>query len=84
MRLQVLAKRNLISHDVIANTGQFIAQRFGGETRICLGNFPVIVAAEALILSACQMGSFGKCPAQIPVAIFTVAVAFAFTIGKPL
>ena len=37
LKQQALSKRNLISHDVIANPSQLIAQRFGCKARICLG-----------------------------------------------
>jgi hypothetical protein len=28
------------------------------------------------------MGRFGKCPAQIPIAVFTVAIPFSFAVGE--
>ncbi len=43
---QFLTKRNLISHDVITDASQFIAQRFSCKARICLGYFSVIVASD--------------------------------------
>ena len=73
-------KRNLISHNVITDPSQFIAQRFGGKTRISLRHFAVIVTSEVLIVSTGQMGSFGEGPAQIAIAIFAVAMALAFAV----
>ena len=51
MSLKFLTERNLISHNVIANSGQFIAQRFSGKARIGLGHFAVIIASEMFIVS---------------------------------
>jgi hypothetical protein len=82
MTEQFLTKRNLISHDVITDTRQFIAERFRCKACICLSNFPVIVPSEPFIVSATQMDSFGECPAQIPITVFTVATAFTFAIGE--
>ena len=79
---QFLTKRNLISHDVITDTSQFIAECFSCKACICLSNFPVIVSSESFVMSTTQMDSFGKCPAQIPITIFTVAAAFTFAIGE--
>jgi hypothetical protein len=59
MRLQFLAKKNLVSHNVIANSRQFIAQRFSGQARISLRHFAVIIASETLIVSTRQMGRLG-------------------------
>jgi hypothetical protein len=73
-------KRNLISHDVITDPSQFIAQRFSGKARISLCHFAVIVTSEVLIVSTGQMGSFGEGPAQIAIAVFTVAMALAFAV----
>ena len=52
LRLKVLAERNLISHDVIANPRQFIAERFSSKASIFLGHFTVVVTSEALIVPA--------------------------------
>jgi len=49
---------------------------------ICLSNFSVIVPSESFVVSATQLGRFGKCPAQIPIAVFTVAIPFSFAIGE--
>ena len=63
LRHKLLTERSLISHDVIANPGQFIAQRFGSQARVCLSHFAIIVSSEVLIVPPGQMGSLGKCPA---------------------
>ncbi len=81
MTEQFLLERNLISHDVITDMSQFIAESFRCKACICLSNFSVIVTSESFVVSATQMGSFGKCPAQIPITVFTIAMAFAFAIG---
>ena len=47
----MLTENSVISDNVITNPSQFIAQRFSGKTRIGLGQFSVIVASEALIIS---------------------------------
>ena len=73
-------KWNLISHDVITDPSQFIAQRFSGQARIGLCQFAVIVTSEVLIISTTQMGGLGEGPAQIAIAIFTVAMALAFAV----
>ena len=82
MTEQFLLERNLISHDVITDASQFIAECFGCKACICLSNFPVIVSSESFVISATQMDSFGECPAQIPITVFTVAAAFTFAIGE--
>ena len=82
MTEQFLTKRNLISHDVITDTSQLIAERFRCKACICLSNFPVIVSSETFVISTTQMDSFGECPAQIPITVFTVAAAFTFAIGE--
>jgi hypothetical protein len=82
MTEQFLTKRNLISHDVITDASQFITERFGCKACICLSIFSVIVCSESFIVSATQMGRFGKCPAQIPIPVFTVAMPFSFAIGQ--
>ena len=82
MTEQFLTERNLISHDVITDTSQFIAECFSCKACICLSNFPVIISSESFVVSATQMDSFGECPAQIPIAVFTVALPFAFAIGQ--
>jgi len=79
---QFLTERNLISHDVITDTSQFIAECFSCKACICLSNFPVIVSSESFVISATQMDSFGECPTQIPITVFTVAAAFTFAIGE--
>ena len=76
-----MAERNLISHDVITNPSQFIAQRFSSQARIDLCQFAVIVASEMIIISTTQMGGLGEGPAQITIAVFTVAMALAFAVG---
>ena len=73
-------ERNLISHDVITNPSQFIAQRLGGQARICLSHFAVIIASKIFIVSTGQMGGLGKSPAQVAIAVFTVAMALAFAV----
>ena len=35
-------------------------------------------------MSTTQLGRFGKCPAQIPITVFTVAIPFTFAIGQSL
>ncbi len=80
MRLQLLTERNLISHNIIANSGQFIAQRFSGKTSIGLGHFAVVIASEMLVVSSGQMGGFGEGPAQVAIAVFTVAMALSFAV----
>ena len=73
-------KWNLISHNVITDPSQFIAQCFSGKTRISLRHFAVIVTSETLIVPTGQMGSFGEGPAQIAIAVFAVAMALAFAV----
>ena len=80
LRQKFLAERNLVSHDVIANSSQFIAQRFGGQARIGLSDFTDILASEMLVVSTRQMRSLGEGPAQIAIAVFTVAMALAFAV----
>ena len=46
------AKGNLISHDIVADAGQFVAQRFGRKACIGLNNLAVIISSELLIMSA--------------------------------
>ena len=82
MTEQFLTERNLISHDVITDTSQFIAERFRCKTCICLSNFSVIVSSESFVVSTTQMDSFGECPAQIPITVFTVAMPFTFAIRQ--
>jgi hypothetical protein len=77
-------ERNLISHDVIANPSQFIAQRLGGKTRICLSHFSVIIASELFMVSSGQVGGLGEGPAQIAIAVFKVAMALDFAVREPL
>ena len=77
---QFLTERNLISHDVITDASQFIAECFRCKACICLSNFPIIISSESFVVSATQMDSFGECPAQIPITVFAVAAAFTFTI----
>ena len=79
---QFLTKRNLIFNNVITDTCQFIAERFRCKACICLSNFPVIVSSESFVISTTQMDSFGECPTQIPITVFTVAAAFTFAIGE--
>ena len=80
MKYKFLAERNLISHDVITNPSQFIAQRFCGKARICLSQFTVIVASEIFIVSTGEMGGLGEGPAQIAIPVFTVAMPFTFAV----
>jgi len=47
---------------------------------IGLCQFAVIVTSEVLIISTTQMGGLGESPAQIAIAIFTVAMALAFAV----
>ena len=75
-------KRNLISHDVVTDPGQFIAQGLGCHDRISLGCFSLIVASQSSIMPACKLSGFDKCPAEIFIAVFTITLAFAFAIGK--
>ncbi|MGD9245606.1 MAG: hypothetical protein PVH36_11790, partial [Desulfobacterales bacterium] len=84
MTKQFLTERNLISHDVITDASQFIAERFGCKTCICLGNFPVIVSSESFVVSATQVSRFGERPTQIPITVFTVTMPFTFAIGQSL
>jgi hypothetical protein len=84
MTEQFLTERNLISHDVITDPSQFIAESFRCKACICLGNFSIIVCSESFVVSATQVGRFGKCPAQIPIPVFTVALPFTFAIGQSL
>ena len=84
MTEQFLLERNLIPHDVITDTRQFITKRFRCKACICLSNFPVIVSSESFVVSATQLGRFGECPAQISITVFTVAMPFTFTIGQSL
>ena len=80
MANQLLAKGNLISDDIVADAGQFVAQRFGRKARIGLSNFAVIVSSELFIMPASQLSGFSECPTQVTIAVFTVAMPFAFTI----
>jgi hypothetical protein len=84
MTEQFLTKRDLIFNNEITDTSQFITESFRCKACICLSNFSVIVSSELFIVSATQMGRFGKCPAQIPITVFTVAIPFTFAIGQSL
>ena len=77
-------KGNLISHDVVTDPGQLIAQGLGRHDRIALGSFSIIVASQSRIMPACKVSGFDKCPAEIFIAVFTVTFAFALAIGKSL
>ena len=77
-------KGNLISHDVVTDPGQFIAQGLGRHDRISLGGLSIIVASQSRIMPACKLSAFDKCPAQIFIAVFTVTLAFAFAIRESL
>ncbi len=76
MTEQFLLERNLISHYVITDPSQFIAECFSCKACIGLSNFSVIVSSESFVISATQMDSFGECPAQIPITVFTVVYSF--------
>jgi len=78
---QLLPKFDLIAHDVVAHPGQLVTQRSGGQYRIGLGRLAIIIAAKAAVEAACHLRGFRKGPAQIAIAVFTVAAAFAFTVG---
>ena len=58
MQNQLFVKDHLISKDIITNPCQFITQGPGGNDRICLGRFSVIVAAVAIIVSTGQISRF--------------------------
>ena len=58
MQNQLFVKHHLISHDIIANPGQFITQGPGGNYCVCLCRFSRIVAAEARIESARHLSRF--------------------------
>ena len=73
-------KGNLISHNVITDPSQFIAQRFGGKARICLSHLAVIITSEVLIVSTGQMGGLGEGPTQIAITVFTVAMPLFFAV----
>jgi hypothetical protein len=75
---QILTEWNLIFNDVITYPSQFIAECFSCQACICLSSFPVIVSSESFVVSATQMDSFGECPAQITITVFTVAIPFTF------
>ncbi len=77
-------ERNFISHNVIADASQLIAERFGSKACICLRNLAIIVASKLLTVSAGQMGGFDECPAKIPVTIFAIAMTFAFAVWQAL
>jgi len=47
MTEQFLLERNLIPHDIITDTRQFITKRFSCEARISLNNFSIIVSSES-------------------------------------
>jgi hypothetical protein len=81
---KLLTKGNLISHDIVADAGQFVAQRFGRKACIGLGDLAVIVSSELFIIPMTQLSGFSEGPTQVAIAIFTVATAFAFTVGQPL
>ncbi len=49
-----------------------------------MGHFAVIIASEVLIVPAGQMGCFGESPAQIAIAVFTVAMSFALAVRKAI
>ena len=83
MRNKLLPKGNLISHDIVADAGQFVAQRFGRKAGVGLGNLTVIVSSELLIMPAAQLSSLSECPAQVTIAVLTVAISFTFTVGQP-
>ena len=58
MQNQLFVKRHPISHNVIANPCQLIAQCPGGNDRVRLGRLAAIEAAKASIVSACQLSGF--------------------------
>ena len=47
---KLLAKRDLISDDIVADAGQFVAQRFGRKTCIGLSDLAVIVSPKLFII----------------------------------
>ena len=75
-------KGDLISHDAIADPGQFITQGLSCQDRISLGCFSIIVAFKPGMMPACKLSGFDKCPAEIFITIFTVTFALALAIGK--
>ena len=81
MDRQLLAERNLISDDVVTDPSRFVAQRFCGHTGISLSSLAIVVSPEALVVSATEVGRLNECPAQIAIAVFTIAAPFAFAIG---
>jgi hypothetical protein len=81
VRNKFFTKGDLISHDIVADAGQFVAQRFGCQACIGLSNLAVIVSSELFIIPATQLSGFSECPTQVAIAIFTVTTPFAFTVG---
>ena len=81
VRNTLLTKGNLISHYVVADAGQFVAQCFGGKTCIGLSNLAVIVSSELLIMPTAQLSGFSECPTQVTITVFPVAMPLAFTVG---
>ena len=84
MRNKLLAKGNLISHDIVADAGQFVAQCFGRKAGIGLSNFAVIVSSKLFIIPAAQLSRLSEGPTQVTIAVLTVAISFTFTVGQPL
>ena len=84
MSHKLLSKGDLISHDIVADAGQFVAQRFGRKTCIGLSDLAVIVSSELFIIPTAQLSGFSEGPTQVAIAVFTIAIPLAFTVGQPL
>ena len=53
---------------------------FEGHSIEFFGSIEVIVTSKAVIVSSGKMRGFDERPAQIPIAVFSVATAFDFAI----
>ena len=52
MQNQLFVKCHLISHNIVANSSQFITQGSGGDDRVRLRRLSIMVAAKSLVVSA--------------------------------
>ena len=75
-KYSLLTKWHLVSHYLIADPGQLIAERLGGYDLIGLGRFALIIAGKLSIMSSGKMRGLYKGPAQIPIAILAIPSGF--------
>ena len=72
---KLLTKRDSISHDVVTDACQFIAQGFCCQARIGLCSLAVIIPSELFIIPTPQLNGFSECPTQITISILTIAIS---------